>query len=67
MLRQKLHYYIQLTRLNKPIGIYLLLWPTWWALWIAAKGFPPLPIFIVFTLSDALGGLRHQRLCRSQL
>ena len=54
MLRQKLHYYIQLTRLNKPIGIYLLLWPTWWALWIAAKGFPPLPIFIIFTLGVVL-------------
>jgi 4-hydroxybenzoate polyprenyltransferase len=50
MLGQKLNYYIQLTRLNKPIGIYLLLWPTWWAIWIAAKGLPPLNIFIIFTL-----------------
>ncbi len=54
MLRAKLHYYIQLTRLDKPIGIYLLLWPTCWALWIAAKGFPPLPIFIIFTLGVVL-------------
>lgn len=54
MLGQKLQYYIQLTRLNKPIGIYLLLWPTWWALWIAADGFPPLPVFIIFTLGVIL-------------
>ncbi len=30
--------FIQLTRMDKPIGIYLLLWPTLWALWVAAKG-----------------------------
>ena len=34
--------FIQLTRMDKPIGIYLLLWPTLWALWIAAKGVPSL-------------------------
>ena len=32
--------FIQLMRLDKPIGIYLLLWPTLWALWIAAEGVP---------------------------
>ncbi len=30
--------FIQLMRLDKPIGTYLLLWPTLWALWIAAEG-----------------------------
>jgi 4-hydroxybenzoate polyprenyltransferase len=33
----------QLMRLNKPIGIGLLLWPTLWALWIAARGLPGAP------------------------
>lgn len=42
--------YWRLMRLDKPIGIYLLLWPTWWALWLAAEGIPPLDLFIVFTL-----------------
>ncbi|PCJ86323.1 MAG: 4-hydroxybenzoate octaprenyltransferase [Thiotrichaceae bacterium] len=39
--------YAQLTRVNKPIGILLLLWPTLIALWIAAEGFPdPLVLFV---------------------
>lgn len=46
--------YIELTRLNKPIGIYLLLWPTFWALWIAAKGMPDLSILVIFTLGVIL-------------
>jgi 4-hydroxybenzoate polyprenyltransferase len=41
---------IQLTRIDKPIGTYLLLWPTYWALWIAVDGFPPLHWLVVFTL-----------------
>ena len=40
----------ELTRLNKPIGIYLLLWPTISALWIAAEGVPPLPLLLIFLL-----------------
>ncbi len=32
--------YLKLMRLDRPIGIYLLLWPTLWALWIAADGHP---------------------------
>ncbi len=46
----KLHGLIQLTRLDKPIGTLLLLWPTYWALWLSANGFPKLDVFIVFTL-----------------
>ena len=42
--------FIQLTRLDKPIGIYLLLWPTYWALWIASNGIPNLHLFLVFSL-----------------
>ena len=42
--------YIELMRLEKPVGIYLLLWPTLWALWIAAKGIPDASLLIIFTL-----------------
>ncbi len=47
-------FYIQLMRLDKPIGIYLLLWPTWWALWLASDGMPSLPLLLVFTLGVVL-------------
>ena len=42
--------YARLMRLDKPIGIWLLLWPTLWGLWIAAKGQPDPKIFLVFVL-----------------
>lgn len=41
---------VQITRMDKPIGIYLLLWPTYWALWIAADGFPSIHLLLVFSL-----------------
>jgi len=43
------HYYL-LMRMDKPIGTLLLLWPTLWALWIAAEGIPDLLILFVFCL-----------------
>lgn len=46
----KMNAYWRLMRADKPIGTYLLLWPTYWALWIAAQGWPDLQIFVVFTL-----------------
>ena len=46
--------YIELTRLNKPIGIYLLLWPTLTALWIANEGFPGFKLLFIFTLGVIL-------------
>ena len=46
--------YLQLTRLNRPIGILLLLWPTWWALWLAAGGLPDFKITLIFTLGVVL-------------
>ena len=46
--------FIQLTRMDKPIGIYLLLWPTLWALWIAAKGVPSLGILLIFVFGVIL-------------
>lgn len=47
-LRRRLHNWVQITRLDKPIGIFLLLWPLLWALWIAARGMPPLKLLAVF-------------------
>ncbi len=46
--------YVQLTRLDRPIGIFLLLWPTLWALWFAAGGVPPLKILLVFVAGTVL-------------
>ncbi len=40
--------YSRLMRIDKPIGILLLLWPTLWALWLANRAMPPLPVLIVF-------------------
>ena len=42
--------YIRLMRLNRPIGIYLLLWPTYWALFLSAGGWPDFDLLIIFTL-----------------
>ena len=46
--------YRLLMRLDKPIGIYLLLWPTWWALWLASGGFPALSMLLVFSVGVVL-------------
>jgi 4-hydroxybenzoate polyprenyltransferase len=46
--------FVQLTRLNGPIGIYLLLWPTLWALWIAAEGVPSLKNLLIFVAGVVL-------------
>lgn len=53
-LSNRLWQYALLIRLNRPIGIYLLLWPTLWALWIASEGQPDLNVLIVFTLGVVL-------------
>ena len=41
--------YFRLMRFNKPIGIYLLLWPTYWALFLSAGGWPDIDLLIIFT------------------
>ena len=46
----QLRNYVELMRLNKPIGIWLLLWPTLWALWLAGDGRPDQGLFVVFVL-----------------
>ncbi|WMJ70867.1 4-hydroxybenzoate octaprenyltransferase [Stenotrophomonas sp. 24(2023)] len=42
-------HYWKLMRADRPIGTLLLLWPTWWALWLAAGGLPPLWTLFVFS------------------
>ncbi len=49
-MRERLQAYAELIRVNKPIGIYLLLWPTLWALWVAADGLPTLKVLGIFIL-----------------
>ncbi|MFN7096942.1 MAG: 4-hydroxybenzoate octaprenyltransferase, partial [Gammaproteobacteria bacterium] len=39
----------ELIRLHRPIGIFLLLWPIWWSLWLATAGLPSLKLLIIFT------------------
>jgi 4-hydroxybenzoate polyprenyltransferase len=46
----KLPHFWQLMRMDKPIGTFLLLWPTLWALWIAAEGFPNPVVLVIFVL-----------------
>jgi len=41
--------YFRLLRLDKPIGTLLLLWPTWWALWIAYAGIPNVGVLFAFS------------------
>src|SRR3990172_10183974 len=53
-LSDRLHLYIQLTRLNRPIGILLLLWPTLWGVWIAGNGHPAWHIVAIFALGTVL-------------
>jgi len=48
------HEYVQLTRLDRPVGIWLLLWPTLWALWIAGRGKPDSKLFIIFVAGTVL-------------
>ncbi len=50
MLTDRLQNYAQLMRLDRPIGTFLLLWPTLWAIWIAAAGRPSIKVLIVFVL-----------------
>ena len=53
-MKQKFFDYLLLMRLHKPIGIWLLLWPTLWGLWFAAGGVPPLKVLAIFVLGTVL-------------
>lgn len=49
LVKDNLPYYKQLMRTDKPIGTFLLLWPTFWALWIANQGIPSWNLLLIFT------------------
>ena len=53
-LGRRLREYALLTRLDKPVGIWLLLWPTLWAVWIASAGHPDGRIFAIFVAGTVL-------------
>jgi len=53
-LTQYLALYLRLMRLDRPIGILLLLWPTLWAIWMASDGHPPLLILLIFVAGTIL-------------
>jgi len=53
-IQKKIDVYIRLTRLDKPIGILLLLWPTLWALLIAGNGRPDWGIVLIFVVGTIL-------------
>jgi len=50
IVRHRAHQYALLTRIDRPIGTYLLLWTTLWALWLAAEGLPRPDVLVVFVL-----------------
>ncbi len=54
LIKERARQYALLMRLNKPIGIFLLLWPTLWALWIAGEGTPDVGVAVVFVLGVVL-------------
>ncbi|OJZ18206.1 MAG: 4-hydroxybenzoate polyprenyltransferase [Thiobacillus sp. 65-29] len=51
---ERLSLYLRLMRLDKPIGILLLLWPTLWALWLASSGKPAWPVLAIFVAGVVL-------------
>lgn len=53
-LTDRLTQYFRLTRLNRPIGMFLLLWPMLWALWVASDGKPHPGVLVVFVLGVVL-------------
>ena len=49
-IKEHFPYYLQLIRFDRPIGTYLVLWPTLWALWLASNGIPDIKLLIIFAL-----------------
>lgn len=52
--KARLRDYYLLLRLDKPIGILLLMWPTLWGLWMAAEGVPPWHVLLIFVAGVVL-------------
>ena len=48
--RERARAYLVLTRFDRPVGALLLMWPTWWALWLATHDFPSLKLLAIFTV-----------------
>jgi 4-hydroxybenzoate polyprenyltransferase len=53
-LKDRLTVYVQLMRIDKPIGTVLLLWPTLWAIWIASGGHPPAHVVLIYIVGTFL-------------
>ncbi|NEV62976.1 4-hydroxybenzoate octaprenyltransferase [Thiorhodococcus minor] len=53
-LRERLYGYYLLVRLHRPIGIFLLMWPALWAVWLAGAGSPPWSVVLIFVLGVVL-------------
>lgn len=53
-IRERMPDFIHVTRLDRPIGIFVLLWPTLGALWLAAGGLPDLHLLLIFVLGTIL-------------
>lgn len=53
-LKDRLTQYYRLTRLNRPIGMFLLLWPMLWALWVVSDGKPDIGVLLVFLFGVVL-------------
>lgn len=53
-IKERIPHYIKLMRFDRPIGTYLVLWPTLWALWLAAEGVPPLGTLLIFVVGVVL-------------
>ena len=53
-MRDRMPVWLEITRLDRPVGIGLLLWPTLWALWVAADGVPSIANLVIFTLGVVL-------------
>ena len=53
-LRRRLREYTRLMRLDRPIGIWLLLWPVLWALWISGHGRPDEQLFVIFVIGTVV-------------
>lgn len=54
MLKERLFLYFRLVRLDKPVGIMLLLWPTLTALWLASDGHPDWRLVVIYSLGTVL-------------
>ena len=53
-LATRLGHYLRLMRFDRPIGIWLLMWPVLWAIWLASAGRPQAGVFVVFVLGTVL-------------